>query len=151
MVVGQGSSRDRLPLRKRSRCNPFCDMALFLYRCSSQNAGMSCILIKGWERNLEEVEMSESIVIEVIAFLLVYAVAKKIDSFHLYIACDIYLLYMLTGHSVRWTVSILLVIGVIFKLMTIIRSFFERVVFPEVRPLVRSKVNAWLIDRLNKK
>ncbi len=95
--------------------------------------------------------MYENIVIEVIALLLVYAVAKKIDSFHLYIVCDIYLLYMVTGHSIRWTVSILLVIGVIFKLMTIIRSFFERVVFPEVRPLVRSKVDAWLIDRLNKK
>lgn len=84
--------------------------------------------------------MSEGLIIELGIWLLACAVADKIKSDYIFRACDLYLIYILSGHSWRITLPVFIVLFSLMKVWRFIGDFLLDVLFPELRQKIRNKL-----------
>lgn len=84
--------------------------------------------------------MSENLIIELGIWLLACAVADKIKSDYIFRACDLYLIYILSGHSWRITLPVFIVLFSLMKIWRFIGDFLLDVLFPELRQKIRNKL-----------
>lgn len=84
--------------------------------------------------------MSEGLIIELGIWLLACAVADKIRSDYIFRACDLYLIYILSGHSWRITLPVFIVLFSLMKIWRFIGDFLLDVLFPELRQKIRNKL-----------
>lgn len=84
--------------------------------------------------------MSEGLIIELGIWLLACAVADKIKSDYIFRACDLYLIYILSGHSWRITLPVFIVLFSLMKVWRFIGDFLLDVLFPELRQKIRDKL-----------
>lgn len=84
--------------------------------------------------------MSEGLIIELGIWLLACAVADKIKSDYIFRACDLYLIYILSGHSWRITLPVFIVLFSLMKVWMFIGDFLLDILFPELRQKIRNKL-----------
>lgn len=84
--------------------------------------------------------MYENLFIELAIWLVAGAIASKINSNYIFRACDLYLIYILSGHSWRITIPVFIVVFSLMKVWQWIGEFLLEVLFPELRHKVRNKL-----------
>ena len=84
--------------------------------------------------------MSEGLIIELGIWLFACAVADKIKSDYIFRAGDLYLIYILSGHSWRITLPVFIVLFSLMKIWRFIGDFLLDILFPELRHKIRDKL-----------
>lgn len=84
--------------------------------------------------------ITQDLLIELAVWLVACIIADKINSDYIFRACDLYLIYVLSGHSWRITIPVFVAVFSLLKVWKWIGEFLQEVLFPEAKRRFRDRL-----------
>lgn len=83
--------------------------------------------------------MEYTVIIELAVWLVMALVAKQVNSDYMFRACDIYLLFVLSGH--RWMIAVPAFILLFFfiRFCNNLSDIIQEAIIPELKDIIRMK------------
>lgn len=84
--------------------------------------------------------ITQGLLVELGIWLIACIVADRINSGYIFRACDLYLIYILSGHSWRITVPVFIAVFSLLMAWKWIGEFLMEVLFPELKGKFRDRL-----------
>ena len=83
---------------------------------------------------------NEVFIAEIVIWVLVCTIASKTKNGYLFRLCDFFLLFIVTGHSLKITIPAFLTLTTFFLIWKHIGDFLKEVIFPEAKSVIHEKI-----------